>query len=49
MTTRGLKEEHMNTLAEFIDRVLSDVDNISNVHSVGREVKEFMSQFPMYL
>ena len=48
ITTRGLKEEHMETVANFIDRVLMNADDENNIKTVSGEVKEFMKQFPLY-
>lgn len=47
-TTRGLKEEHMETVVSMIDRILTDADNEPLVLSVKEEVKAFMKQFPLY-
>jgi glycine hydroxymethyltransferase len=48
VTTRGLKTVHMNTIAEYIDRVLSDPDNESTITSVRGEVSSLMKDFPLY-
>jgi glycine hydroxymethyltransferase len=48
MTSRGLKEEHMEQIAAFIDRVLMNVDNQELQRTVSNEVQEFCGQFPLY-
>lgn len=48
ITTRGMKEAHMETVVEFVDRVLMDIDNETTICNVKNEVKEFMKQFPLY-
>ena len=48
ITTRGMKEEHMQTVVDFIDRVLMDIDNDATISAVKEEVKQFMEQFPLY-
>ena len=48
ITTRGMKEDHMETVVEFIDRVLMNVDDQNLIGQVSDEVKEFMQQFPLY-
>jgi glycine hydroxymethyltransferase len=48
MTSRGLREEHMTQIAEFIDRVLMNVDNQELHRTVNNEVREFCAQFPLY-
>ncbi len=48
ITTRGMKEEHMQAVVDFIDRVLMHIDDDLVVASVATEVKAFMKQFPLY-
>lgn len=48
ITTRGMKEAHMQTVVDFIDQVLMNVDDASLVNSVANNVHSFMNQFPLY-
>lgn len=48
VTTRGLNAEHMQTVADFIDKVLMNADDEAIVASVKEDVKSFMNQFPLY-
>ena len=48
ITTRGLKEEHMPVIVEFVDRVISNIDNEDVIKQVGNEVNEFMKQFKLF-
>ncbi len=48
ITTRGMKEQHMETVVEMVDKVLMNLDDESIITSVKNEVKEFMKQFPLY-
>ena len=48
VTTRGMKEEHMEQIADFIDRALMDPENESNLESIKKEVNAFMQAFPLY-
>lgn len=48
VTTRGLKETHMNTVVDMIDKVLMNADNTSVIETVKTDVKAFMQQFPLY-
>jgi glycine hydroxymethyltransferase len=48
ITTRGLKEAHMETVVGFIDQVLMNADDESKVAAVKNEVGAFMQQFPLY-
>jgi glycine hydroxymethyltransferase len=47
VTTRGLKEADMNTVASFIDRALSAKDNPDALSAIKNEVAEFCKRFPM--
>ena len=48
ITTRGLKEGHMETVVSLIDKVLMNADNEEVIAAVKSEVKAFMQQFPLY-
>lgn len=48
ITTRGMKEEHMQFVVDIIDRVLENADDESTISSVRKHVNEYMSQFPLY-
>lgn len=48
ITTRGLKEEHMPQVANWLDRVLMSSDNAELIKTVKGEVNEFMSGFSLY-
>ena len=48
ITTRGLKEEHMEPIVEMIDEVISDIDNEKVIETVRTKVNEMMSGFPLF-
>ncbi len=48
ITTRGMKEEHMQIVVDLIDKVLMNIDDEANVQAVKEEVKLFMKGFPLY-
>ena len=48
VTTRGMKEEHMQTVVDLIDRVLMNIDDENLIKKTGDEVHGFMEQFPLY-
>jgi glycine hydroxymethyltransferase len=48
VTTRGMKEEHMQFVVDMIDRVLMNTEDEGLIRSVRSEVNEFMEQFPLY-
>jgi glycine hydroxymethyltransferase len=48
ITTRGMKEEHMDTIADLIDRVLMNPEDETNLAAVKTEVNAWMKDFPLY-
>ena len=48
ITTRGMKEEHMQTVVDLIDNVLMNIDNEAIISTVQNKVKELMHAFPLY-
>jgi glycine hydroxymethyltransferase len=48
VTTRGMKEEHMQFIVDAVDKVLMNAEDTSVVSSVKNEVNTFMQQFPLY-
>ena len=48
VTTRGMKESHMETVVEMIDKILMNADDEKMIASVRADVKDFMKQFPLY-
>jgi len=48
ITSRGLTEEHMDTIAELIDMALTNHSDDSILASVKSRVHELMRQFPLY-
>lgn len=48
ITTRGMKEAHMQTVVDLIDKVLMNIDDEASINSVAKDVHGFMQQFPLY-
>lgn len=48
ITTRGMKEEHMQFVVDAIDNVLMNADDENLICSVRKQVNELMCQFPLY-
>lgn len=48
ITTRGLKESEMGTIAEYIDEALKAHDNDEVLEAIEEKVVDFMSKFPLY-
>ena len=48
LTTRGMKEAEMEKIAEWINRIISDIDNASLQQEIRSEVKVLCEKFPIY-
>ena len=48
ITTRGMKSEHMQIVADMIDKVLMNAEDEAIISAVKEDVKSFMQQFPLY-
>ncbi len=48
ITTRGMKEEHMEFVVDVIDRSLMNADDEPVLAAIRKEVNAFMEQFPLY-
>lgn len=48
ITTRGMKERDMEQIVSFIDEVLMNHENDSKIQSVGKEINNWMKDFPLY-
>jgi len=48
ITTRGLKEEHVLQIVDFIDEVISNIDNEDVIAKVRMEVNSLMEKFPLF-
>lgn len=48
ITTRGMKEDDMGKIVEWIDRVLSEPENEQIIDTVKKEINEWVGNFPLY-
>lgn len=48
ITTRGLKEKHMETIVGFIDEVIQKPDNAAHLRKIHQKVTEMMDKYPLY-
>lgn len=48
ITTRGLKEKHMEKIVDFIDQVIKNHENESYLAKVRSKVNELMEKHPLY-
>ena len=48
VTTRGLKEQDMDRIVDYIDRVLMNHDNDTVITQTRNEINNWMEQFPLF-
>ena len=48
LTTRGLKENHIELNVNWIDTMIADIDNEEKIKKVKNEINEFMSGYDLY-
>ncbi|MFI3327637.1 MAG: serine hydroxymethyltransferase [Rikenellaceae bacterium] len=48
ITSRGVKEDQMEVIVEFIDRVLQDPENEANIAAVRADVNKMMENYPLF-
>lgn len=48
ITTRGLKEEHMEPIVKLIDKVIANINDENVINEVRKQVNEMMSPFPLF-
>ena len=48
VTTRGMKENEMIRIADFINTAVSNFDNDSKLEEIRLEVRELCGKFPLY-
>ena len=47
-TTRGMKEEEMDVIADLIDRAIANYENEEMLATIKMEVRELCAKFPLY-
>lgn len=48
ITTRGLKEEDMGVIVDFIDRAIINHNDLDSLHKIGFQVIDFMKKRPLF-
>lgn len=48
ITTRGLKEDHMKTIVELIDRVIMNIEDERVITKIKKQVNAMMSDLPLF-
>lgn len=48
VTTRGMKENEMKLIANFINRAINNIENEQELSNIKKDVAELCSKFPLY-
>ncbi len=48
LTSRGMKEEDMKTVGDWIDRAITHATDETTLKTIRTEIEEFTKQFPLY-
>jgi len=48
VTTRGMKEEEMRTIARLISHIIDDIHNDKRIEEVKKEISDLCNKFPLY-
>ncbi len=48
LTTKGMKEDEMRRIAQFIDRALNSIDDMDVLHDIREQIREMNKDFQMY-
>lgn len=48
ITTRGMKENDMETVVDYLDRALTHADDDAYLEGIAKEVNNWIKQFPLY-
>lgn len=48
ITTRGVKEDKIAAIVDFIDQVISNIEDEAVINKVGNDVKDMMSKYPLF-
>ena len=49
ITTRGMKEDDMARIVDYIDEILTNFENEQKIKSIKDEINQWMKAFPLYL
>lgn len=47
LTTRGMKEDEMKTIANFMDQAMQHIDNPKKLNTIHKEINQLCTSFPL--
>ena len=48
LTTRGIKDDNIPVIVDFVDQVISNIENETVINKVGNNIKDMMSKYPLF-
>ena len=48
VTSRGMKEEQMKIIGDYIATVIKDINNTRRIESIAREVRDLAGRYSLY-
>lgn len=48
ITTRGIKEDQIKKVVEYIDEIITNIDNESKIKDIKKKINDMMSQYPLF-
>lgn len=48
ITSRGMRQEHMDKVVDYIDRALTNADDEAKLEAIAKDINAFMNGFPLY-
>lgn len=48
ITTRGIKEDKIASIVDFVDQVICNIEDETVINKVGNEIKDMMSKYPLF-
>ena len=48
ITTRGIKEDKIASIVDYLDQVIGNIDDDAKLKSIGEDVRNMMSKYPLF-
>ncbi|MFO7827724.1 MAG: serine hydroxymethyltransferase [Bacteroidales bacterium] len=48
ITTRGIKDDKIAAIVDYIDQVITNIDDENKIADIGNQVKDMMSKYPLF-
>ena len=48
ITTRGIKDDQIPTIVDFVDQVISNIESETVINKVGSDINDMMGKYPLF-